>query len=65
MPFVLSGVYLTRFLIFSKSMRLHIIRIQKISGYILLLTGVLIITGKLQSLGFFILKYLPFLGKLG
>ena len=64
-PFVLSGVYLTRFLIFSKSMRLHIIRIQKISGYILLLTGVLIITGKLQSLGFFILKYLPFLGKLG
>ena len=64
-PFVLSGVYLTKFLIFSKSMRLHIIRIQKISGYILLLTGVLIITGKLQSLGFFILKYLPFLGKLG
>ena len=64
-PFVLSGVYLTRFLIFSKSMRLHIIRIQKISGYILLLTGVLIVTGKLQSLGFFILKYLPFLGKLG
>lgn len=64
-PFVLSGVYLTRFLIFSKSMRLHIIRIQKISGYILLLTGVLIVSGKLQSLGFFILKYLPFLGKLG
>ena len=64
-PFVLSGVYLTKFLIFSKSMRLHIIRIQKISGYILLLTGVLIVSGKLQSLGFFILKYLPFLGKLG
>ena len=64
-PFVLSGVYLTKFLIFSRSMKSHIIKIQKGSGYILLITGVMIITGKLQSLGFFILKYLPFLGKLG
>ena len=46
-------------------MKSHIIKIQKGSGYILLITGVMIITGKLQSLGFFILKYLPFLGKLG
>jgi len=64
-PFILSGLFITKFLIFSKKTRMHIIIIQKISGYILLLTGVLIITGKLQSLGYYLLDWFPILGKLG
>jgi len=64
-PFILSGLFITKFLIFSKKTRMHIIKIQKISGYILLLTGVLIITGKLQSLGYYLLDWFPILGKLG
>ena len=48
-PFILSGIYITKFLIFSKKTSLHIVKIQKISGYILLVTGVLIVTGKLQK----------------
>ena len=64
-PFILSGLFITKFLIFSKKTKIHIIKIQKISGYILLLTGVLIITGKLQSLGYYLLDWFPILGKLG
>ena len=64
-PFILSGIYITKFLIFSKKTSLHIVKIQKISGYILLVTGVLIVTGKLQTLGFYLLEWFPFLGKLG
>ena len=64
-PFILSGLFITKFLIFSKKTRMHIIKIQKISGYILLLTGVLIVTGKLQSLGYYLLDWFPMLGKLG
>ena len=64
-PFILSGIYITKFLIFSKKTSLHIVKIQKISGYILLFTGVLIVTGKLQTLGFYLLEWFPFLGKLG
>jgi len=64
-PFILSGLYITKFLIFSKKTRVHIIKIQKISGFILLITGVLIITGKLQSLGYYLLDWFPLLGKLG
>jgi len=64
-PFILSGLFITKFLIFSKKTRMHIIKIQKISGYILLLTGVLIITGKLQTLGYYLLDWFPILGKLG
>ena len=64
-PFILSGIYITKFLIFSKKTSLHIVKIQKICGYILLVTGVLIVTGKIQSLGFYLLEWLPFLGRLG
>ena len=39
--------------------------IDKIGGIILLFTGIAIITGQLQVLGFFILEYFPFLGKIG
>ena len=64
-PFILSGLYITKFLVFSKKTRIHIVKIQKISGYILLVTGVLIVTGKLQTLGFYLLDWFPFLAKLG
>ena len=64
-PFILSGLFITKFLVFSKKTRMHIVKIQKISGYILLVTGVLIVTGKLQALGFYLLDWFPFLAKLG
>jgi len=64
-PFILSGLFITKFLIFSKKTRMHIIKIQKVSGYILLVTGVLILTGKLQTLGYYLLDWFPILGKLG
>ena len=64
-PFILSGLFITKFLVFSKKTKMHIVKIQKISGYILLVTGVLIVTGKLQTLGFYLLDWFPFLAKLG
>ena len=64
-PFILSGLFITKFLVFSKKTRMHIIKIQKVSGYILLITGVLIVTGKLQTLGYYLLDWFPILGKLG
>jgi len=64
-PFVLAGYYMGNFLIFSKKTRKFISNIQKISGLILIVTGILILTSKLQSIGFYLLEALPFLGKLG
>ena len=64
-PFVLAGYYMGNFLIFSKKARKFISTIQKISGLILIATGILILTSKLQTIGFYLLEILPFLGKLG
>jgi len=64
-PFIISGILINKFLLFSKNFRKHILAITKIGGIILLLTGVAILTNQLQILGFFILEYFPILGSIG
>ena len=64
-PFIISGVLIDKFLFFSKSFRKYISTITKVGGTILLLTGIAILTGQLQVLGFFILEYFPSLGNIG
>jgi len=64
-PFIISGVLIDKFLFFSKSFKKYISTITKIGGAILLLTGIAILTGQLQVLGFFILEYFPSLDNIG
>jgi cytochrome c-type biogenesis protein len=64
-PFVLSSLLLENFLFFSKKTNKYINKLKKISGVILLITGILIVTDNLQVLGFYLIEYFPVLGKLG
>ena len=64
-PFIISGILINKFLFFSKSFRKYGYIITKSGGYILLLTGLAILTGQLQLLSFFILEYFPSLSNLG
>ena len=64
-PFVLSGYGISKFLEFSKNFKKNISRISILGGIILLITGILIITNKLQIIGYFLLEALPFLGNIG
>ena len=64
-PFIISGVLVDNFLLFSKSFRKYIPIVSKVGGAILLLTGLAILTNQLQILGFFILEYFPSLGNIG
>jgi len=64
-PFVVSGILIDKFLLFSKSFKKYTLTITKTGGIILLLTGIAILTGHLQFLGFFILEYFPALGSIG
>ena len=45
-PFVLSGYLMQRFLLFSKNFKKNINLVSKIGGFILLITGVLILTNQ-------------------
>ena len=64
-PFIISGILINKFLLFSKSVKKYISTITRFGGSVLLLTGIAIITGHLQILGFFILEFFPSLGNIG
>ena len=59
-PFIISGVLLDKFLLFSKKLKKYMPIIMKTGGIILLLTGFAILTNQLQVLGFFILEHFSF-----
>ena len=65
LPFILSGYLIQKFLIFSKNFKKNINLVSKIGGIILLITGILILTNKLQALGYYLLNILPFLQNFG
>ena len=64
-PFVVSSLIIKKFLIVSKKSKSYLNKIKKFSGIILLITGILIITGKLQTIGFYLIEFFPILQKLG
>ena len=64
-PFIISSVIIKKFLIFSKKSKSYLDKIKKISGVTLLITGILIVIGKLQIIGFYLIEFFPFLQKLG
>ena len=64
-PFIVSGILLNKFFLFSKSFRKHALIVTKVGGGILLITGIAILTNQLQFLGFFMLEYFPSLGNIG
>tara|TARA_B110000438_G_C15762470_1_gene627968 strand:+ start:849 stop:1565 length:717 start_codon:yes stop_codon:yes gene_type:complete len=64
-PFIISGILIDKFLFFSKSFKKYISAITKIGGIILLITGIAVLTDRLQILGFFIIEFFPSLGNIG
>ena len=64
-PFIISGILIGKFLFFAKNMRKYIPVVKNTGGIILLLTGIAILTGQLQMLGFFILEHFPSLSNIG
>tara|TARA_B100000579_G_scaffold351399_1_gene305446 strand:+ start:544 stop:1251 length:708 start_codon:yes stop_codon:yes gene_type:complete len=65
LPFIFSGYLIQKFLIFSKNFKKNINLVSKIGGFILLITGVLILTNQLQALGYYLLNIFPFLQNFG
>ena len=64
-PFILSGYLIQKFLLFSKNFKKNIDIVSKIGGFILLITGILILTNQLQVLGYYILNIFPFMQNFG
>tara|TARA_B100000929_G_scaffold277385_1_gene252778 strand:- start:215 stop:922 length:708 start_codon:yes stop_codon:yes gene_type:complete len=64
-PFILSGYLIQKFMVFSKNLKSKMNIISKVGGSLLLITGLLMVSNQLQSLGFYLLEYIPILQSIG
>lgn len=64
-PFLLTALFLERFLEHAKTLRRLSRPIYLVSGIVLVLMGILMITGQLTTLSYWLLEMFPILGRLG
>ncbi|MEQ9246439.1 MAG: cytochrome c biogenesis CcdA family protein [Nitratireductor sp.] len=64
-PFLLAALFSGSFMRFLARFRMQLGRVEKVMGGLLVLAGVLFLTGGMQSMAFWLLETFPALGKLG
>ena len=65
LPFIIAGMALGRFLNFVARFRKHFGKVEKLVGFMLILTGIAFLTGGIQEMSFWLLELFPNLGSLG
>ena len=58
-PFLLAAVFASAFMSFMKKFAKHLSTVEKIMGVMLVITGILIMTGYMQEIGLFLQRVLP------
>ncbi len=64
-PFILAALAIGPFLGIMKRYRKHLGTMEKVMGGLLILTGILFVTGGFNSLGYWLLEMFPTLGQVG
>ena len=64
-PFLLSAAAIRAFLTFAQRFRRHLGLVEKAMGGLLVLTGVMFLTGTMTQLSFWLLETFPALGRIG
>jgi cytochrome c-type biogenesis protein len=64
-PFLLAGIAIGPFLAFFESFRKHLGTVEKVMGGLLVLTGLLFITGQFTQLSYWFLETFPVLSQFG
>ncbi len=64
-PFIIAAMFAGQFMRFMTKFRAHMGTVEKVMGVMLVLTGILFISGEMQTIAFYLLEKLPSLGKFG
>jgi len=64
-PFMLAALFSSAFMRFLGRFRVHLGRVEKVIGGLLVLAGVFFLTGGIQSASYWLLETFPVLGRLG
>jgi len=65
LPFLLAALAMEPFILFMKRFRKHFGKVEKVVGALLVVTGVMFMTGGIQSISFWLLETFPGLATLG
>lgn len=65
LPFIAAAFAMERFLAFSRGFRKQFARLEKATGALLVITGVLFLTGGMQTAASWLIETFPNLGRLG
>ncbi len=64
-PFLLAALFIGPFMQFLARFRKHLGTMEKVTGGLLVVTGILFLTGGMQTMSFWLLENFPALGQLG
>ncbi|MDS1135311.1 cytochrome c biogenesis CcdA family protein [Nitratireductor indicus] len=64
-PFLIAALFSGAFMRFLSRFRMHLGRVEKVMGALLVLAGILFLTGGMQATAFWLLETFPALSKLG
>ncbi len=64
-PFLLAALFVGPFMRFLERFKFHLERVEKATGALLVVTGILFLTGGMQAASFWLLETFPSLGTLG
>jgi cytochrome c-type biogenesis protein len=64
-PFLVASLFAGPFIHFMRRFRAHVGKVEKTMGALLVVTGVLIITGQISTFSFWLLSVFPSLGQIG
>lgn len=64
-PFLFAALFAGQFMAFLSRFKKHLGSVEKLMGGLLVLTGILFLTGGMQSFAFFLIEAFPALGQLG
>jgi len=59
LPFLFAAAFVGPFMKFMNRFRRHLDKVEKVIGALLVVTGVLFLTGAMNTLAYFLLKYMP------
>lgn len=65
LPFILSAVFVSRFLAVSTKFRRHMATVEKVAGAMLVLTGILFLTGGINAIGYWLQEMIPAFNEVG
>jgi cytochrome c-type biogenesis protein len=64
-PFMIAGIAINQFFAASARLRRHLDVVEKVSGWLLIVAGLLLISGRLETLARYFSRLFPFLSDIG